>query len=290
VDFSPVSHTISPSMLSPLPLHVEIKGKGYPILCLHGHPGSGQSMSVFTDRLSQDFQTLAPDLRGYGKSRFRGNFSLQQHLEDVLFLLDRHEISDCLVLGWSLGGIIALELVLQHPDRFTGLISIASSARPFGDHPPITPLDLVFTGIAGLLNGIQPGWRWNIDTFARRSLFRHLFSTHPAIAYHYLARDGVPAYLQTSRSADRALQVALRSGYNRLKELDKILIPCLFMAGQYDRHINSASSQETAQHLPDCRWHPYENTAHLFPWEIPDRVMDDIDRWLSEVFLPRLSA
>ena len=55
-------------------LNVEIRGQGYPILCLHGHPGSAASMSVFTDVLSQKYQTIAPDLRGYGKSRHRGNF------------------------------------------------------------------------------------------------------------------------------------------------------------------------------------------------------------------------
>lgn len=246
-------------------------------------------MSVFTDRLSQRFQTLAPDLRGYGKSRFRGNFRLNEHLDDLFFLLDRHEIRDCLVLGWSLGGIIALELVLRQPERFTGLISIASAARPFGNHPPITPLDLAFTGIAGILNSVKPGWRWNIDTFARRSLFRYLFGTHSGTAYHYLARDGVYAYLKTSRSADRSLRNALRLGYDRRKDLDKITIPCLFMAGALDRHITNASSHETAEYLPECEWKCYEDTAHLFPWEIPDRVTGDIDSWLDRVFLPRLS-
>ena len=49
-------------------LNTEIKGQGQPILCLHGHPGSAASMSVFTNYLSQQYQTITPDLRGYGKS------------------------------------------------------------------------------------------------------------------------------------------------------------------------------------------------------------------------------
>jgi pimeloyl-ACP methyl ester carboxylesterase len=276
-------------MSVPLSLHVEVKGQGYPILCLHGHPGSARSLSVFTDHLAQRFQTFAPDLRGYGHSRFRGNFQLTDHLDDLSCLLDRYQIQDCLLLGWSLGGILALELVQRQPDRFTGLISIASSARPIGTHPPISSRDLVLTGIAGILNSLKPGWRWNIDTFARRSLFRYLFSTHAPIAYHYLARDGVPAYLQTSRSAERALQSALKSGYNRLQELDKISIPCFFLAGNDDRHITRQSSQETSQRLPRCDWKCYNDTAHLFPWEIPDRVLGDIDTWLDTVIMPRLS-
>jgi len=150
-------------------LNVKIKGNGYPILCLHGHPGSAGSMSVFTDHFCQRWQTLAPDLRGYGKSRYRRDFQLEEHLEDLIELLDRQKIQQCLILGWSLGGIIALELVLRHPDRFAGLILVASAGRPWGSHPPVTTTDLVLTGIAAILNQIKPGWRWNIDTFARRS-------------------------------------------------------------------------------------------------------------------------
>ncbi len=249
-------------------LNVKIKGNGYPILCLHGHPGSAGSMSVFTDHFCQRWQTLAPDLRGYGKSRYRRDFQLEEHLEDLIELLDRQKIQQCLILGWSLGGIIALELVLRHPDRFAGLILVASAGRPWGSHPPVTTTDLVLTGIAAILNQIKPGWRWNIDTFARRSLFQYLFSQHQAISYRYLAQDAVPAYLGTSPAADRALNRALKKGYNCLKSLDKITIPCLVLAGANDRHITSASSQETAEKLKLSQWKCYPDTAHLFPWEI----------------------
>jgi len=270
-------------------LNVNIKGNGYPILCLHGHPGSAGSMSVFTEHFGQRWQTLAPDLRGYGKSRYRLDFQLEEHLEDLIELLDRQKIQQCLILGWSLGGIIALELVLRHPDRFAGLILVASAGRPWGSHPPVTTTDLVLTGIAAILNQIKPGWRWNIDTFARRSLFQYLFSQHQAIAYRYLAQDAVPAYLGTSPAADRALNRALKKGYNCLKSLDKITIPCLVLAGANDRHITSASSQETAEKLKLSQWKCYPDTAHLFPWEIPDLVLGDIDHWLAEHFSDKLA-
>ena len=98
-------------------LKTEIRGQGYPILCLHGHPGCAASMSVFTDYLSQQYQTIAPDLRGYGKSRYQQQFQMQDHLTDIIALLDRHQIEQCLVLGWSLGGMIAMELALKQPER-----------------------------------------------------------------------------------------------------------------------------------------------------------------------------
>ena len=262
-------------------LNVQVQGQGFPILCLHGHPGSGSSMSVFTNHLSKRFQTFAPDLRGYGKSRTQRDFTMTEHLHDLEALLERYQIERCLVLGWSLGGILAMELAHRLPSRVTGLILVATAARPRGNHPPISWQDNLYTGLAAILNVIRPGWEWNIETFGKRSLFRYLIQQHTPNTYKYIAEDAMSAYLQTSGAATRALNTALRAGYNRLADLVTLEFPCLVMAGEADRHITAASSLETAQHLKDCQWYCYPNTAHLFPWEIPHRVLSDIDHWIE---------
>ncbi|MFM5981527.1 MAG: alpha/beta fold hydrolase [Sphaerospermopsis kisseleviana] len=264
-----------------LPLNVYIQGQGFPILGLHGHPGSGRSLSVFTHHLSKRFQTIAPDLRGYGKSRCNINFDMQDHLDDLEALLDRFQIEKCLVLGWSLGGILAMELALRLPQRVTGMILIATSARPWGNHPPISWQDNLYTGVAGILNYIKPGWSWNIETFGKRSLFRYLIQQHTPTAYGYIAREALQAYLQTSNYATRALYSAIKAGYNRLSDLEKISCPSLVLAGSEDRHITAVSSLETAKHLTNSHWQCYPNTAHLFPWEIPQQLLWDIDHWLA---------
>ena len=262
-------------------LNVHVKGKGFPILCLHGHPGSGSSMSVFTQHLSQRFQTLAPDLRGYGSSRTQVNFNMTDHLIDLEAVLNRFQVDRCLVLGWSLGGILAMELALRLPERVSGLILVATAARPRGNHPPVSWEDNFYTGLASILNRLQPGWQWNIETFGKRSLYRYLIQQHTPTAYQYLAFEAMAAYLQTSAAATAALNTALRSGYNRLSDLQQVHCPCLVLAGESDRHITADSSRETAQHLQNCQFHCYPNTAHLFPWEIPDQVLGDIDNWLE---------
>ncbi|MEM8543398.1 MAG: alpha/beta fold hydrolase, partial [Cyanobacteria bacterium P01_H01_bin.119] len=117
-------------------LNVRVRDQGYPILCLHGHPGSGQTMDVFTAHLSRRYRTLAPDLRGYGRSRTAIAFDMGDHLTDLRQLLNDYDIAHCLVLGWSLGGILAMELALAYPKRVSGLILVATAARPRGSHPP----------------------------------------------------------------------------------------------------------------------------------------------------------
>ena len=265
-------------------LNTEIKGAGYPILCLHGHPGCIGSMSVFTNYLSQQYQTITPDLRGYGKSRYGKNFVMQDHLTDIIALLDRHQIENCLVLGWSLGGIITMELALAQPERFKGMILVATAAHPLSSHPRETWQDLLFTAVGGIVNYFKPAWQWNIDTFCKRSLFRYLIQNHKPEAYRYLAQEGVPAYLQTSKVANNALSTAIRQGYNRLADLQEIDLPCLMLSGECDRHITAYASQKTAQHLKNCQYKNYPDVAHLFPWEIPDQVLTDIQEWLLSYF------
>lgn len=272
---------MAPVTASPIALNVITQGQGFPILCLHGHPGSGQSLAVFTRHLSQRFQTIAPDLRGYGGSHTTAEFEMLDHLVDLRALLDQRQIQRCLILGWSLGGILAIEMALRFPERVSGLILVATSARPWGNHPPISWQDNFYTGLASVINRLSPGWQWNIDQFGKRSLYRYLVQQHTPETYQYLAEAAMPAYLQTSRLATRALFRAIRQGYNRLPDLGKIQCPCLVLAGECDRHITAASSQETAALLPNAEWHCYPNTAHLFPWEIPQTVLSNIDDWLQ---------
>jgi pimeloyl-ACP methyl ester carboxylesterase len=262
-------------------LHYKKQGQGLPILCLHGHPGSANTMTVFMERLSDRYQTIAPDLRGYGASQTRSPFELDDSLGDLITLLDDQGIDRCIVLGWSLGGILALELALQYSERVVGLILIATAAHPVGSHPPTSWMELVNTGLGSLLNVLAPGNRLVRLGLGPRSLYRYLLCQHTPTAYRHLAKEGFWAYLGTSRLANQALNRALARRYNRLPDLRSVTIPCLVLCGAEDRHITAAASLETAAHLPWAESHCYPNTAHLLPWEIPDQLLGDIHHWLE---------
>ena len=80
-----------------------------PVLMLHGHPGSGDAMSVFAEALQNEYWAIAPDLRGYGRSRAIAPFVMADHLADLEALLARLDIDQCLIRGWSRGGILAMQ-------------------------------------------------------------------------------------------------------------------------------------------------------------------------------------
>jgi proline iminopeptidase len=238
---------------------------------------------VFGKALEKTFRVIAPDLRGYGSSKTSSPFEMTDHLLDLECLLETLHLDPCLLLGWSLGGILALELALRFPQRIQGLILIASAARPVGNHPPITWWDQLSTGIASLINAVVPGWEWNIETFGKQSLYRYLIQQHTPRTYRYLAQEALPAFFQTSSQATTALQRALRAKYSCLDRLTTLSCPVLVMAGAEDRHIMAQASQETAQVLlPNATWVCYPQTAHLFPWEIPDQVCADLEHWLDQ--------
>ncbi len=239
-------------------------------------------MSVFTESLSDRYQTLAPDLRGYGRSRTPLPFELEDSLTDLVELLDTQQIERCLVLGWSLGGILAIELALRYPARVAGLILIATAARPVGAHPPVAWPVLVNTGLASVLNAVIPGHPWVINGLGKRSLYRYLLRQHTPEAYHRLAKEAFAAYLGTSPQANRALNSALERRYNRLPDLGAIGVPCLVLCGAKDCHITAQASLETAAHLPVAESRCYPNTAHLLPWEIPEQMLHDIYQWLAQ--------
>ena len=284
---SPAAESSPPLPIeSPLEAEVSRICNGFPVLCIHGHPGSGAAMSVFTDSLTAaGFNTYAPDLRGYGKSKTQYPFEMMRHLDDLDELIAAHEIEQCLVLGWSLGGILTMELALRRPEVVKGMILIGTAARPRGSHPPISLWDNVITGVAGALNfalpSADPIGRW-VRSLGKQSLFRYLIQQHTPVAYSYLAKQGAPALVQMSRHADAALTRAIRAGYNRLPDVRTLKIPALMLCGECDRHITAESSLETARALPNCQTRCYPNTAHLFPWEIPEVVNADIRSWLIE--------
>ncbi len=270
-------------------LHTKIQGSPDKptILCLHGHPGSGDCMDVFTAALTPQFRILAPDLRGYGNSKAPAAFAMTDHLTDLEALLKQEQVGDFYLLGWSLGGILAMELALKlsqsQSSRVKGIILIATAACPRSNHPATDWSDDLLTGIAGLINAAAPGAQWNIDAFGKRSLFRYLVQQQTPATYRYLAQYALPAYLKTSRWAHQALGNALKAGYNRLDALPGIAYPCLMLVGEGDRHITPKSSLETAEHLPNCTTKVYSNVAHLFPWEIPQQVTTDIQQWLARL-------
>jgi 3-oxoadipate enol-lactonase len=109
------------------PLHYLERGRGEALLLIHGLGSSGADWALQVRALEGRFRVIVPDLPGCGHSRpLRGDCSIPNFAASLWALLDHLEIKQCNILGFSLGGAVALEMALQRPESVPRLALINS--------------------------------------------------------------------------------------------------------------------------------------------------------------------
>jgi pimeloyl-ACP methyl ester carboxylesterase len=112
-------------------LYAEEYGEGKPLLLLHGNGGSISSMSTIIPYFSKKYRTIILDSRAHGNSIDSGDsLSFEMMADDVVYLLDQMRIDSTYIIGWSDGGIIALEIALRHPEKIRKLASTGANLWP----------------------------------------------------------------------------------------------------------------------------------------------------------------
>lgn len=114
-------------MSEPIRLNFEHAGdsKNPPLLLLHGFGGDSRDWSeeIF-EKLTDSFYCLAPDLPGHGRSVFERDedYLMRKSAAQVVELLDQQSIDTCHLVGYSMGGRLALFLAVRYPDRFQKVV------------------------------------------------------------------------------------------------------------------------------------------------------------------------
>lgn len=116
--------------LNGIDLHYEERGRGDPLLLLHGFGACGADWRPIAEALSQNYRVITVDLRGHGWSTNPSNrFSMRQSAEDVAALLDRLGLRRVRAMGISAGGMTLLHLATRQPERIEAMVLIGATTH-----------------------------------------------------------------------------------------------------------------------------------------------------------------
>src|SRR5438128_12351405 len=116
-------------------LYYETHGSGRPLILLHGGLMSSETFGPVLPQLSERHQVIAPDLQGHGRTAdIDRPLDVRLMADDIAALIDHLGLDRPDVVGYSLGGGVALQTAVRHPDKVGRLV--AASAHVWRDAVP----------------------------------------------------------------------------------------------------------------------------------------------------------
>ena len=117
-------------------LYYEIHGTGKPLIMLHGGFGTFDMFTAFSPALALDHQVIGVDLYGHGRTALTDRPIRFEHMaDDIAGLIHHLELEKADLLGFSLGGAVALQTAIRHPERVNKLVVISTPFKRTGWHP-----------------------------------------------------------------------------------------------------------------------------------------------------------
>jgi pimeloyl-ACP methyl ester carboxylesterase len=158
-------------------LAYERRGKGTPLLLIHGFPLDHHSWDGIVPALENSFDLIMPDLRGFGGSSTVDSFyTMEDFALDLAGLLDQLNIQQAAIAGHSMGGYVALAFARLFPERVRGLALVSSQAaadaeeRKQGRYK--SAAEVAEHGIASVVESMTPKFTTDkqLQDFARSSM------------------------------------------------------------------------------------------------------------------------
>lgn len=211
-------------------------------------------LRAFVEALADRFQVIMFDRRGVGLSeRLRATSTPAAMAADIAAILEHAGVQRAWLFGSSEGGLGAMRLAVDHPDRVQGLCLFGSLAR--GSAAPDYPWALPASAYDVWLQRLIAGWGGpvGIETFAPSEKDDPALRAWWArIVRHAASPGGLETILGGLRDAD------MRA------DLDRIVVPTLVMHRRGDRAVRFEAGEHLAQKIPGAVWHPLEGDDHFW--------------------------
>lgn len=265
-------------------LYYEEHGSGEPLLCIMGLAADSTAWVLQIPDFAKQHRTIVYDNRGVGRSsRPRGPYTIVQMADDAAGLLDALHVERAHVLGISMGGMIAQELALRHPERIRRLVLACTYPEPDAD-----VLAQREAGLAAFGGTVGPDGRAQVDFGAIDpfAFFQHLLPR--VFNMDFISRE-LPRLMELFGGALQygfdpeaiMAQVEATMGHRTTDRLHAIKAPTLVLTGDADRLIPCASSDILARHIPNARLVKIPGGSHGFNIEVPERFNREVLDFLA---------
>lgn len=246
-------------------IHWEAAGTGTPVLLVMGAVYSSRMWHPAVPALSRHHQVITFDNRGTGKSTATRVASISDMAQDALAVLDAAGAERTHVYGASLGGVVALELALQAPERVRSLV----------------------LGCTGILSADKPRAPRSVNVMLRVIPRRvRIAGTKYGSACPPERAAANQAVLRGDVAKRRALvaqQNALRAYSVEPASIAGLDMPSLVLHGTEDPVVPIVWGRELADTLPDSRMVTYDGAGHNYIAEMGDPPNDDVLSFLAGV-------
>lgn len=254
-------------------IHFKDAGKGRPFILIHGFGASMDTWRYLEGALKSEYRLVFLDLKGHGYSdRPRDErYSLEDHAEVVMGLVEHLKLSNVVLVGHSLGSVIALFAALKtqkiSTDKVSGIVLLAGSLDP--ENLPLF-LRLLRFPIFGWLT-----MKLTTASFRTRLVLKKAFhddeKVTDSLVELYSKYQRIPgtdyALLKT---AEQMIPQDASWFEQELRGLD---IPVLNIAGEHDEIISRVSAEQVCKVLPRCRLAVVEGVGHVPHEEAPQKVV-----------------
>lgn len=245
------------------------QGTGEPVLLIMGLGYPSDSWHRTRPVLAKSFRTIALDNRGIGRSQMpSGPYSIALMASDALAVLDAAGAASAHVYGVSMGGMIAQELALQHPERVRSLILGCTSAGGPTAVPPETEVQQMLMVRAGMPP--EEGAEAAIPIIYDRGTPRARIDEDTAVRRPWFARpEAYTAQLQGVLA------------WESLSRLSQISRPTLVIHGESDRLIPVANGKLIAASIPGAKLVLLPHAGHVYQTDQPEASMHAIQEFLA---------
>jgi non-heme chloroperoxidase len=234
---------------------------GVPVLMIHGATDSWRSYEPVLPHLPEDIHAIAVTQRGHGDAPKPGSgYTVDDLAGDVAALIGELDLGQVVLVGHSLGSLVASRVAIDQPERLAGLILAGAFGHPLSANPTMEEVR-PFTALE------DPVPREVAYDFQSSTLTRPL----PDGMLDGFVDESLKLPAHVWRGIFSSITDVDLSG-----DLGAITAPTLIVQGGADVFVQQSDSDMLIDAIPDSRLIVYEDAGHALHWEQPERFAADV--------------